>query len=181
MKIFSSYDEYGYEDEKLYSVLMSEEEMYLFSEIQKEFASIKDLKKSMDLVGRQAGKYIKSNPNATTWEVKKAMSGTNAFRNVKNNFNKIENRFANNPASMPSALKRHRGSISGKMNAVDGVLAQAKPAPSPLRNRIQQRRQEIKSKIKSISELESSAPKKRLPWNHPSSISEYIKGKGTAL
>ena len=37
MKIFSSYDDYGYEDERLYSVLMSEEELSLFSELQKEF------------------------------------------------------------------------------------------------------------------------------------------------
>ena len=32
MKIFSSYDDYGYEDERLYSVLMSEDELALFSE-----------------------------------------------------------------------------------------------------------------------------------------------------
>ena len=43
MKVFSSYDDYGYEDERLYSVLMSEEELTLFSEIQKEFA-FKDYK-----------------------------------------------------------------------------------------------------------------------------------------
>ena len=36
-KIFSSYDDYGYEDERIYSVLMSEEEMMMFSEIQREF------------------------------------------------------------------------------------------------------------------------------------------------
>ena len=30
MKVFSSYDDYGYEDERLYSVLMSEEELNLF-------------------------------------------------------------------------------------------------------------------------------------------------------
>ena len=45
MKIFSSYDDYGYEDERLFSVLMTEDEIDLFSEIQKEFASIKNLKK----------------------------------------------------------------------------------------------------------------------------------------
>lgn len=33
MKIFSSYDDYGYEDERLYSVLMSEDEITLFSEV----------------------------------------------------------------------------------------------------------------------------------------------------
>ena len=38
MKVFSSYDDYGYEEERLYSVLMSEEELSLFSEIQREFA-----------------------------------------------------------------------------------------------------------------------------------------------
>ena len=39
MKVFSSYDDYGYEDERLYSVLMDEEELSLFSEYQKEFNS----------------------------------------------------------------------------------------------------------------------------------------------
>lgn len=33
MKIFSSYDDYGYEDERLYSVLMSEDEVALYSEM----------------------------------------------------------------------------------------------------------------------------------------------------
>jgi hypothetical protein len=40
-KIFSEIDT----DEKLYSVLMSEEELALFSEIQKEFASVRGMKK----------------------------------------------------------------------------------------------------------------------------------------
>ena len=38
MKIFSSYDDYGCEDERLYSVLMDEDELSLFSEIQKEYS-----------------------------------------------------------------------------------------------------------------------------------------------
>ena len=33
MKVFSSYDDYGYEDERFYSVLMSEEELSLYSEM----------------------------------------------------------------------------------------------------------------------------------------------------
>lgn len=41
-KIFSNIED---PEETLYSVLMSEDEIDLFSEIQKEFASIKDLKK----------------------------------------------------------------------------------------------------------------------------------------
>ena len=36
MKVFSSYDDYGYEDERLYSVLMTEEELALFSEKKEE-------------------------------------------------------------------------------------------------------------------------------------------------
>ena len=36
MKIFSSYDDYGYEDERLYSVLLSEEELALFSDMKEE-------------------------------------------------------------------------------------------------------------------------------------------------
>ena len=32
MKIFSSYDDYGYEDERLYSVLISEDELRFFNE-----------------------------------------------------------------------------------------------------------------------------------------------------
>lgn len=39
--IYSSFDNYGYEDEKLYSVLMDEDEVALFSEIQKQFGAIK--------------------------------------------------------------------------------------------------------------------------------------------
>lgn len=35
MKVFSSYDDYGYEEERLYSVLMDEEELSLFSEYSK--------------------------------------------------------------------------------------------------------------------------------------------------
>ena len=38
MKVFSSYDDYGYEDERLYSVLLDEEELNLFSELQKEYS-----------------------------------------------------------------------------------------------------------------------------------------------
>ena len=40
MKVFSSYDDYGYEDERLYSVLLDEEELYLFSEYQKEYSKL---------------------------------------------------------------------------------------------------------------------------------------------
>ena len=54
MKVFSSFDDYGYEDERLYSVLMNEDEICLFSEIQKEFNvkaivnnSIKSIKQSL--------------------------------------------------------------------------------------------------------------------------------------
>ena len=36
MKVFSSYDDYGYEDERLYSVLMNEEELALFSDMKEE-------------------------------------------------------------------------------------------------------------------------------------------------
>ena len=36
MKVFSSYDDYGYVDERLYSVLMTEEELALFSEKKEE-------------------------------------------------------------------------------------------------------------------------------------------------
>ena len=36
MKAFSSYDDYGYEEERLYSVLMTEEELALFSEKKEE-------------------------------------------------------------------------------------------------------------------------------------------------
>ena len=36
MKIFSSYDDYGYEDERLYSVLMNEDELALFSDMKEE-------------------------------------------------------------------------------------------------------------------------------------------------
>lgn len=47
MKIFSSYDDYGYEDERLYSVLMSETEIREFSEYleQKEYVSKREAKK----------------------------------------------------------------------------------------------------------------------------------------
>ena len=36
MKVFSSYDDYGYEDERLYSVLMTEDEVALFSEMKED-------------------------------------------------------------------------------------------------------------------------------------------------
>ena len=51
MKVFSSFDDYGYEDERLYSILMNEDEIALFSEIQKEFNSKaqKALRKAYDL------------------------------------------------------------------------------------------------------------------------------------
>lgn len=39
MKVFSSYDDYGYEDERLYSVLLSEEELALFSEVKDDLAA----------------------------------------------------------------------------------------------------------------------------------------------
>ena len=58
MKVFSSYDDYGYEEERLYSVLMSEEELSLFSEIQKEFNSKarKALRTAWETsVGKKAG------------------------------------------------------------------------------------------------------------------------------
>ena len=38
MKVFSSYDDYGYEDERLYSVLLDEDELNLYSELQKEYS-----------------------------------------------------------------------------------------------------------------------------------------------
>lgn len=44
--IYSSFDNYGYEDEKLYSVLMDEDEVALFSEIQKQFGAIKAANKA---------------------------------------------------------------------------------------------------------------------------------------
>lgn len=44
--IYSSYDNYGYEDEKLYSVLMDEDEVSLFSELQKEFGLVKAANKA---------------------------------------------------------------------------------------------------------------------------------------
>ena len=43
MKVFSSYDDYGYEDERLYSVLMDEEEVDLFKEVM--FSERKKLEK----------------------------------------------------------------------------------------------------------------------------------------
>ena len=39
MKVFSSFDDYGYEDERLYSVLMDEEELALFSEVKDDLAA----------------------------------------------------------------------------------------------------------------------------------------------
>ena len=45
MKIFSSYDDYGYEDERLYSVLMSEDEVALYSEMIEELQMYSDKKK----------------------------------------------------------------------------------------------------------------------------------------
>lgn len=40
MKVFSSYDDYGYEDERLYSVLMTEDELVsLFSEDEKKMST----------------------------------------------------------------------------------------------------------------------------------------------
>lgn len=70
MKVFSSYDDYGYEEEKLYSVLITEEELSIFSELQKEFnskaqkalRSSYELKKGLNLL-KSKGKpqYISKN------------------------------------------------------------------------------------------------------------------------
>ena len=55
MKVFSSYDDYGYEDERLYSVLMSEEELSLYSEmIETLYSEEEESQKSSGL--KKAGK-----------------------------------------------------------------------------------------------------------------------------
>lgn len=63
MKIFSSYDDYGYEDERLYSVLMSEEEVALYSEMIEELQMYSDKKdepklKTGDKIGIWAQKHL---------------------------------------------------------------------------------------------------------------------------
>ena len=65
MKVFSSYDDYGYEDERLYSVLMTEDEVALYSEFQNEFADkraeneyLGDRKKVLEFAhGKPTGKF----------------------------------------------------------------------------------------------------------------------------
>ena len=49
MKIFSSYDDYGYEDERLYSVLMDEDEVALYSEMIEELQMYSEKKDSPKL------------------------------------------------------------------------------------------------------------------------------------
>ena len=50
MKIYSD----SYDEERIYSVLMSEEELYLFSEIQREFGIQQGIKNSIRKLGRNA-------------------------------------------------------------------------------------------------------------------------------
>ena len=69
MKVFSSYDDYGYEEDRIYSVLMDEEELMLFSEYTPGVTAydrtdrIKQMKDSDVLAEKKrsnAGTYVKS-------------------------------------------------------------------------------------------------------------------------
>ena len=80
MKVFSSYDDYGYEEERLYSVLMDENELALFSEIQKEYSVskvgnfLRKAKRNLKMAGEEAslGKALMTGGDLTAKQ-------TNAF------------------------------------------------------------------------------------------------------
>ena len=93
MKVFSSYNE----DERLYSVLLNEDEMYLFSEFQKEFNS-------------KAQKALRK-----AWDIKNANRVKEAFKDVPQYFekNKVSIGRVNNPFKSLGGIKASVGSAGG--------------------------------------------------------------------
>ena len=132
MKVFSSYDDYGYEDERIYSTLMTEEELYLFSEIQKEFNSVRQLKKGLQRTKKDLINLQRANPGMTTSQAKNVMSSNQNYRNVRNSLSKLES--GHSAGTLSSSIQRGSRAnmnISKKINEVDNVLSGFKHDPLP--------------------------------------------------
>ena len=135
MKIFSDIEG----DERLYSVLMDEEEMYLFSEIQKEFTSVRLLKKGLQRVKKDVVNLQKTNPRMTISQAKNAMSSNQNFRNVRSSISKLES--GNRAGTLSSSIQkgsRANKSISKKMNEIEEVSREFKRDPLPFKSNLAQ-------------------------------------------
>ena len=121
MKIFSSYDDYGYEDERLYSVLMSEDEVALYSEmIETLYSEEEDRGKNLRRAGNAA---LAGTVAAGTYGAYQGMKGQGMIDKANLTILKhnTRNMAANTPVfggtrtTSPEAFKRHKAMVEKKV------------------------------------------------------------------
>ena len=117
-KIFSD----QYDEEKYYSVLMNEEELALFSEIQKEFASIRDAKKALRVAETAVanGGLTKGNVRTLSSVARKTNKGANKLVNNPELANKVLNK------TVGGALSRAGVTGEARNKAVNAALSAGK-------------------------------------------------------
>ena len=122
MKIFSSYDDYGYEDERLYSVLMSEDEVALYSEMIETLYSEEEEDRGKNL--RRAGNAaLAGTVAAGTYGAYQGMKGQGMIDKANLTILKhnTRNMAANTPffggtrTTSPEAFKRHKAMVEKKV------------------------------------------------------------------
>ena len=129
MKIFSSYDDYGYEDERLYSVLMSEEEVALYSEMIETLYSEEEEDRGKNL--RRAGNAaLAAGTAAGAYGTHQAMKGlkilgdeihTIARHKKMNRVNltpsshSLKGRIIKTKTTSPEAFKRYKSMVDKKV------------------------------------------------------------------
>ena len=124
--IYSSYDNYGYEDERLYSVLMNEDEVALFSYYleQREYVSKRKAKKLAKKVleaeqeSRDAGMTEAANEAYST-KMRKLMEQTDAHKII--DYNPSSGNAVINPIKNDRAAEQIAGAIG---NGDEGVKAE---------------------------------------------------------
>ena len=123
MKIFSSYDDYGYEDERLYSVLMSEDEVALYSEMIETLYSEEEEDRGKNL--RRAGNAaLAGTVAAGTYGTYQAMKGQDIIDKANITISKHNTRnmlnaspyFKNTGKTISKeAFKRHKAMVEKKV------------------------------------------------------------------
>lgn len=134
-KIFSSYD--GYEEERLYSILMSEEELVLFSELQKEFSGTNKIAQEIVKGWEKSGKTgtgfegalnrfkrargVKKGVQKIERRTKEQMEGINKmFENnpeLKERYGEKVKDAATNRVLLTSSLRQHLGKGGNGLNS----------------------------------------------------------------
>ena len=120
MKIFSSYDDYGYEDERLYSVLLSEDEVALYSEMIETLYSEEDKGENLERAGNAA---LAGTVAAGTYGAYQGMKGQGIIDKANATIarHNTRNMAANTPVfggtrtTSPEAFKRHKAMVEKKV------------------------------------------------------------------